>query len=168
MTATQGVVRVRQDGQTATFQVHDRATLAQSHAFRRKAEQLLDGGAGCFRIDLRHCTHIDSTFLGTLLYLKRRLDEKAPGGFVLVSPSRQAGCILEQMGVDEILAVIEADEPSDDRWEELGAGNEDMNNVKANVSQAHEELAQLPGPAGQIFRNVMRCLSRAEEQDERP
>jgi len=47
------------------------AGWAHGMALRGYAEQAFAAGATGLRIDLRHCTYMDSTFLGTLLFLKR-------------------------------------------------------------------------------------------------
>ena len=45
------------------------AGMAQSLPMRRHAERLIATGTDAVRVDLRDCTHADSTFLGTLLGL---------------------------------------------------------------------------------------------------
>jgi hypothetical protein len=55
---------------------------------------------------------------------------------------------------------VQADEPAEG-WMELGVVPDDVAACKRNVVEAHQELATLPGSAGEPFREVMRCLSRA-------
>src|SRR4051794_22787763 len=162
--AVQGVVRVHRADQTVTFRVEDRATMAQSPALRRCAEQNLASGARVVHVDLRHCTYLDSTFLGTLLCLKRDMDRRGQGEFALVSPSPQCSRLFQQMGVVEIFPVVTADELPPGAWADLSGGADDVNALKGNVMQAHQELARLPGAAGAAFQGVVRCMSQAEKE----
>jgi len=151
-----------------TFRVEDRATMAQSPALRRCAEQNLASGARVVHVDLRHCTYLDSTFLGTLLCLKRDIDRRGQGEFALVSPSPQCSRLFQQMGVAEIFPVVTADELPPTAWADLSGGAEDVNALKGNVMQAHQELARLPGAAGAAFQGVARCMSQAQVKEGKP
>ena len=50
---------------TITVQIEGQATMHRSPSVRRFAEQCLTGGMMVLYVDLRHCTHMDSTFLVT-------------------------------------------------------------------------------------------------------
>jgi anti-anti-sigma factor len=160
MTAPHDIVRVHQHDQTITFRVEERARMAQGLAVRRFAERGLAGGVTALRVDLRHCTFMDSTFLGTLLYLKRAIDRRGQGEFALVCPSPQCRGLLQQMGVADLFPVVPAEEPAALDWTELTCSAADAEAFRRNVVQAHQELASLPGPAGEPFREVARCLAQ--------
>src|SRR5579862_6413419 len=87
LSATHGTLKVHCDDKTLTFQPDGRATMHQSLPLRQRAEQALAAGVQAVRVDLRRCTYMDSTFLGTLLFLYRTMAPKGPGAFALVSPS---------------------------------------------------------------------------------
>jgi anti-anti-sigma factor len=160
MAEPQGTVRVRRHGQAVTFHVEGRATAAVGLPLRRCAEQALAGGATSLRFDLRRCTHMDSTFLGTLLYLKRAIGRGGQGEVALVCPSPQCGRILEGMGLADVFPAVSAEEAEVSDCTELIEDMQDVKGFKRNVIQAHEELASLPGPAGEQFRAVVRCLAQ--------
>ena len=159
MAEPQGTVRVRRQGQAVIFHVAGRATAVLGLPLRRSAEQALAAGAGALRFDLRRCTHMDSTFLGTLLCLKRRL-EQGGGELVLISPSPQCCRVLQQMGVEGLFPVRQEEEPATDDWTELCGDMQDVEGFRCNVAHAHEELASLEGPAGAQFREVVRSLAQ--------
>jgi anti-anti-sigma factor len=152
MTIPQGVVRVRQHGQTLTFQVKGRATMQQSPSVRRFTEHCCAHGTNAVWVDLRHCTHMDSTFLGTLLVLKRAVEQQEQGKFALISPSPQCCRVLQHMGLDEFFSIVTEQEPEASDWTELKSESDDLTAFKRNVVQAHQELARLEGPAGESFR----------------
>ena len=66
------------------FRIVGRVTCHHCPAMRQFAEQAL--GATRIRVDLQACTHFDSTFLGTLLFLRRPAKDAAPRSVVLVTP----------------------------------------------------------------------------------
>jgi anti-anti-sigma factor len=147
------------------FEVRGRGTITQSAPLRRKAGELLTAADNALRVDLRHCTYMDSTFLGTLLYLKR-LAESLGGRLALSSPSPACRDELRQMGLDQVLPVVEAPEPPAEQMQALDTGESDVELFKRNLVQAHQELAHLPGPSGAPFREVAARLTQ-EWQTER-
>lgn len=167
MAAPQGIVRVYQHDQTITFQVEGRATMHQSPLVRRFAEQCLAAGATVLRMDLRHCTLMDSTFLGTLLFLKRMIDRQGQSEFALISPSPQCCRLLQQMRLDKVFPMVTVEEPAASAWTELKSTPEDINVFKRNVVQAHQELARLEGPAGETFRELADQLARELESEKK-
>jgi anti-anti-sigma factor len=166
MTAPQGTLRMQQQAQTITFQVEGCVRMPQGLALRRFAEQCLAANMTVFRIDLRLCTYMDSTFLGTLLFLHRTIARGGEGALFLVAPSPQCAQLLRQMGLDNVFATARATEPATGTWTELSGAPDDAEAFKRTVVQAHEELATLPGAAGEAFRAVTRCLGeeRAAEK----
>ncbi len=166
MAIPQGTVRYHQQGLTVTFRVEGRATMANSVPLRRCAERLLGEGSNQVRVDLRDCNYMDSTFLGTLLTINKAL-EKTQGHLTLIAPSLACSRILDQMGLTDILPA-QAD-PLDPQagWTDVGDAA-DPGALKRNVVQAHEELASLPGPAGEQFKAVVRCLAEASKVEKPP
>ncbi|HEV8716760.1 MAG TPA: STAS domain-containing protein [Candidatus Binatia bacterium] len=167
MVAPQSIVRVHQYDQTLTFQVEGRATMHQSLLIRRFAEQCLAGRTTVLGVDLRHCTHMDSTFLGTLVFLRRAVNQQGQGEFTLISPSPECCRLLQQMGLEKIFPIVAVEELAASTWTELKSELEDTKVFKRNVVQAHQELAHLEGPAGEIFRELADSLAR-ELESEKP
>ena len=161
MSAPQGILRVRQDGRTVSFQVEGQATVLQGLTLRRFAEQYLATDVTCLRVELRRCTWMDSTFVGTLLLLWRALERREQGEFVLVSPSPESRRLLRQMGIDKICSFRD-EELSADGWADVEHSPQGEDEFRCNVLQAHQELAELPGPTGETFRQVVRCVNASK------
>lgn len=142
---------------TVIFRVVGRGTMCQSAALRRKAEQSLDQGVRRLLVDLRDCTYFDSTFLGTLLTLKRAAAEHGGTEFGLVAPSPACRRLLAQMQMDryfpQVETVCEPHEAS-----EL-CTDYDPGAFKWAVVCAHQELASLEGPEGASFRPLAERLA---------
>ena len=160
MAAPQAVVRVRQNDQSLELQVVGWGTMRQSLCVRRCAEQALARGVQDLRVDLRRCSYMDSTFLGTLLCLQRAAQRLEGRRFTLVSPSPDCCRLLRQLGVDDFFATEVRDDPAPEDWAELTAERDSACAFNQNVLQAHEELANLGGTAGQVFGPVARQLRR--------
>jgi anti-anti-sigma regulatory factor len=163
MTA-QDVVCVHRQGSTVTFRIQGRGTMANSLPLRRFAEQCLAGGATVLRVDLRHAVYLDSTFIGTLLFLKRTACARGAGEFTILSPSPECEKLFKQLGLDGVFTRV-AEEPDPGPWTDLCGDTQDVGAVKGTVVQAHRELADLPGQAGEPFRAVVRCLERETPPD---
>jgi len=166
MATQRGMVRVHQHDQTITFQLEGQATMQQSPAVRRFAEQCLTGGATALAVDLRRCTHMDSTFLGTLLFLKRLVEHGEQSNFVVISPSPRCRQLLQEMRLEKIFPIVDGEEPAASAWRELPGGREDVMAFKRNVVQAHQELGRLEGPAGETFRELADQLAQELESQE--
>ncbi len=163
MAAAQGVVRYHQKERELTFRVEGRATMAHALPMRRHAERTIEQGANRVRIDLRDCTYMDSTFLGTILTLQRALDRRG-GNLTLITPSAPCSRILHEMGLGDVLPA-RAEEPDPEaKWTELVCNPDTSGMFRANLTQAHQELANLPGPAGEQFKAAVRCLTDAEQK----
>jgi|GEM_PF-1230960 len=141
--------------------VEGRGTAHACPALREWIESELATGCDDVRIDLAHCTHLDSTFVGTLIFLAKRAQLKGCR-LVLAHPSAECQQVLKQMCVQSLFAADCADrgsrvtDASEVVWSEL-SGDINPNNwrsFKQNVVQAHEELAGVPGPLSDRFRQI--------------
>lgn len=159
MATPQGIVRVCEDASTVTFQVSGWGKMDMSLPIRRFAEKAIGAGARVVRFDLRECSYIDSTFLGTLLILKRAA-EKSSAEFRLLSPSEECRKLLHQLGVMEVFRCASCDESAGTSWTELARTMDDTGAFHHNVAQAHRELAELGGTARETFEPVARCLEK--------
>jgi len=167
MATQQGRVRVQQHEDRVTFQLEGQGAMHHSPSVRRFAEQSLAGGMMALYVDLRHCTHMDSTFLGTLLFLKRLVERREEGKFALLSPSPQCRRLLQQMGLDKVFAITNMEEPATSVWTDLQSEPTDITTFKRNVVQAHQELGRLEGPTGETFRELASGLAGELESEER-
>ena len=160
MSAPANIVRFHQEGGTVSFKVDGRGTMQQCSSLRRQAEACITAGALRINVDLRDCAYMDSTFLGTLIFLDKHLRQRQ-GRFSLIAPSQACTKLLRQMGLDEYMdEQADAVSPTTG-WSELPTGGSDGQTMRRTVEQAHQELAALPGKAGAQFDEVMRCLNRA-------
>ncbi len=162
MTTTSCVIRYHQRDQTLTVHIAGRATLVFGLPVRHLSERAIASGVRLIQFDLRDCSHLDSTMLGTLLSIKKAL-ARVDGVLMLIAPSAACSKILYQMGLSELLPI--QDKPLDNNatWIQLDPDCTDTRSFKRNVVQAHEELAELPGHSGEQFKAVVQTMKKAEE-----
>jgi anti-anti-sigma factor len=163
MAAPQGMLRAHQGEQCVLFRVEGRALMDLGMALRRCGEQGLARGATSLLVDLRQCAFMDSTFLGTLLFLKRAVERRPCGRFALVAPSQECCQLFEQMGIAEVFAMATGDELGVVDCTTFEAAMDDVKAFQLNVVQAHVELAKLPGGAAEPFKKVARMLRQEME-----
>lgn len=160
MAAPKDVVRVCQHEHTITLLIDGWGTMSQSYAIRQLIETCLCHGLTTIRFDLRHCTYMDSTFLGTLLSLKKHIERRGAGALQLVSPSPESLQLLRKMSMDGLFTIVIEDEPAEGVVGELGHVCCDADTLRHNIVDVHRELANLPGPAGAPFRVMVQGLER--------
>ena len=155
------MIRAHDEPTVLTLVVEGPATMAESPAVSEAASDALLRGARSVRLDLRDCTTIDSTFSGTLLSLKRRLEGDG-GSLTLVSPSARVLDLLEKMGLEDFYRIEQA-EPLDDPGTEVPLMRPGPERLSGMIVDAHEQLARISGPAGDTFRTVVEEM-RSEER----
>jgi anti-anti-sigma regulatory factor len=140
--------------------------MQQAPAVRAMAERAIVVGAGYVHIDLRRCGYMDSTFIGTLLFLNKAAARRGPDGFAVVSPSEPCRKLIEKMGLADYCPMIDEAELPAGSWTELATDDdEDPLVFKRCVVHAHQELADVPGPTGTTFRGVAQAMSQELEAD---
>jgi anti-anti-sigma factor len=149
---------VQQLDHDVVLRVEGRGTMQQSATVRRFGERCLSTDRGTFRLDLSNCSYLDSTFLGTLLYLQRKHGQQATGRFGIIDPSPECTRLLQQMGIEELLSVVCHSGHTEMTWVPLTPEVQDSCVLRAQVMQAHRELAAVPGACGEQFRAVAACL----------
>lgn len=139
-------------------------TAIQAPAVVRCAQSLLADGITALALDLGACTHMDSTFLGTLIALNRSAARITGGSFTVAQPSAQCLRELTHTALHKVLHIGEV-APLDAPWSPLSCGKPEMDSFKRSVVAAHQELAALPGATGAAFKNVAARLAEEMESD---
>jgi anti-anti-sigma factor len=163
MASPRGTIRVCQSEQKTVFHIEGWAQMDLGLALRRAAEQGLAQGTTSLLVDLRQCEYMDSTFMGTLLYLKRAADRRSNIRFALIAPSQPCCQLLEQMGLLDVFPAASCEEIPGEESKPLCRDISDVEAFQRNVLQAHEELACLPGKAAEPFKKLARMM--AQEMD---
>jgi anti-anti-sigma factor len=157
-------------GSTVVIRVRGRAQADLCPALRRFCEDTLSGRCSEVRVDLQHCGHFDSTFLGTLLHLRKCLQHGGRKSVTLVQPSTECQELLQRMGAARLFPVAAEAPPADDAdWVHLAedtAGRASLS-FKRNVVEAHQELAEVDGPLGERYRMIAEMAAQDLESAQR-
>jgi anti-anti-sigma regulatory factor len=163
-------IRASQWGDALELQVEGRGTMQQCPGLRRWVEARLARGARSIRVDLSRCSHLDSTFVGTLLVLNRRLVAAGGGPIVLSVPSAASAKVLAQMHVQEQF-LLSTEPPGPRQWQEelpVEANVATSYGFKQNVVEAHQELGRMEGPNAAQFRELAEQMAAELPPPKRP
>lgn len=153
-----------------------RGTFVNSPVIKQIAEPYIEEGGHTVVIDLEACTGIDSTFMGTLAGLARRL-MPIGGSVQIATPTDRARAALESLGLD---ALLDIEPPSTDwrgKTEEIRKnlnGSEDSAKRLQGIEQArhvldsHLTLSELSEDNANKFKGVTETLKdEIERQNDR-
>jgi anti-sigma B factor antagonist len=85
--------------------VQGKGSSTNSTALRDFAKEMIQRGAREFIVDLRNCTAMDSTFMGTLAGISLRLREMGEGCLSVVNPNERNAEALCSLGLDQLFNV---------------------------------------------------------------
>lgn len=81
-----------------------RGSFVNSAILKGLAEQYIDAGGRLVVIDLDMCAGVDSTFMGTMAGIARRLMPLG-GALQVATPSERARAALETLGLDALMEI---------------------------------------------------------------
>lgn len=159
----------------------NRGSFINSPTLKSLAESYLNDGGTCVVVDLEVCPGVDSTFMGTLAALARKM--LAAGGRAMVaSPTQRARAAMENLGLDMLMEI----DPPHPFWEnDMQARREQLVEVDAeagetetaplnevdrsrHVLEAHQTLRSMNEKNDQTFGYVCETLEeglKRKEQD---
>ena len=165
--AAQGLIRACLCDRSVTFQVQGQVTMQQCPAIRQFADTCFANCITHVYIDLCGCSYVDSTFLGTMVYLKRTASA-AGGQFALINPSNECQQFIRQTHLDGVFPVLKVSDCVDGVWTELKGAPADLAVFQRGVVQAHQELAEVPGRCGETFRPLADRMTRELQVQSKP
>lgn len=142
---------------------------------KQVAEPYMADGGRLIVIDLEDCTGIDSTFMGTLAGLARRLMPMG-GSVQVVSPTDRTRAALESLGLDALLDIEPPESPWRGKMEEIRKKlnpAEDMSVRLQGLDQArhvldsHLTLSELSQDNADKFRGVTETLKDEIKRQEK-
>ncbi|XBD75018.1 STAS domain-containing protein [Akkermansia massiliensis] len=92
-----------------------RGSFANSPTVKSLGDDYIASGGRLIVIDLETCSGIDSTFMGTLAGLSRRL-LPIGGSVQIASPSERCLSALESLGLDALLSIEPPTAPWRGKW----------------------------------------------------
>ena len=109
-------------------------------------------------VDLSRCLYMDSTFIGLLVAIDRRLQKGAAGRLHVMQPSRECLDLFAQLGLQDFLVIDREMTPPPDDMQELATG---PGRPGADfVLRAHEALMETSEEARRKFGLLREELER--------
>ena len=117
-------------------------------------------------VDLSGCDYLDSTFLGCLVEMQRRLTKTpaAPGmngpRFVVSAPAEKVKKLLSPTKLDGVLKTTAEPPQLAGAWVELPATDPASPDLIRHVMECHRRLAELGGPQQAAFAAIADNIER--------
>ena len=154
------------------FRVEGRGTMRESRPAAEFVTQALAANpAPTVAVDLSACDHLDSTFLGCLVEMQRRVTKPAGAAaavaapmmgprFVVSAPAERVKKLLSPTKLDVVLKTTA--EPPQVSGEYVVLPPEDPANpdVARHVMACHRRLAELGGPQHAAFAAIADSIER--------
>jgi anti-anti-sigma regulatory factor len=147
------------------LRIEGRAMADVCPALRSFCEAHLDSERPTLFVDLCGCNFFDSTFLGTLLCLQKLHGRPGGPSVVLVAPSETCEQALRRMSAHLLFPFAsraEHEPPAPAAWKQVAGTGADRATLEfqQQVVDAHNELATVPGPLGDLYRPIARLAER--------
>ncbi|MEM7385966.1 MAG: STAS domain-containing protein [Verrucomicrobiota bacterium] len=147
------------------FRVEGRGTHGNAGNLRDCAYREIDQGKRTFIIDLEECSMMDSTFMGTLSGIARKLVPFS-GRLEIINANERNAQLLENLG----LTMMEGVALNENHWRDLGIevsdkldrlngeGSIESHQRAELILEAHQSLAEI-NPANRVrFKDVLHYL----------
>jgi anti-anti-sigma factor len=166
MGAACSVIQGCREGDVARLRVTGRAVAHQCPAGRQFAVDAVPSGARRVLVELSECEYSDSTFMGTLLQIRKAADQCGQTTLCLVSPSPEFLATLQTMGLKRLFQLSDEVLPREGAWRELCVEQPGTRSLdfKENVVAAHRELSEASETCAQRYRLILEEATKELEQ----
>ena len=113
-----------------------------------------------FVIDLTETDSIDSTNLGLLARLAKRMQALDPRRITIVSNRTDINSVLNSMALDEVFDIVEDTCLETDATQEVPQEDTDRETLAHTLIEAHRALMDLNERNREMFRDVVASLER--------
>lgn len=154
------------------IKLEGRATFACSVDFKRLLTEAHEAGAKRFVINLSACQIMDSTFLGMLSGLGRRISsedlppEKRP--IELLNPTERVSDLIDNLGVSDLFHIMHCDEANPTTYDESYESGEETSKIDMtrNCLEAHQILMDLNPDNVTKFKDVAKYFEEEVKKAE--
>jgi anti-anti-sigma regulatory factor len=159
MSAVATRILVAAEGDRAWFRVIGRATFAVANDFRAAEEALLKRGCRRFTVDLEPCDTLDSTFIGMMAGLARRLRGTAGGRVELANPSERLRHQIGGLGILPMFTLIEG-EAGAQEFQAVEPQGRDKVELTRTSLEAHQTLMAVNPDNVAKFKDVAEFMAQ--------
>ena len=151
------IVQVARQDKTVYVQVIGRGSFQNASHVKNFCEETIRGGGEDFIVDLRECSYLDSTFLGTLAGVGLKLRSSGKGSLQVVNASARNTELIQNLGLDRLFRfqLQSVDLPA---VAPLGGRPADKAETGATMLEAHETLMRVDERNVPKFKDVVAYL----------
>lgn len=163
-----GVVLGGDSHGVALLKVVGAGSFEHSFALRQYCDSFIQCGNKRLVVDLRECTYLDSTFLGTLASPALKL-KKTGGELQVAGASPRVAEAIRTLGLDRLFECVESPPPYDTAaLRPLASGVPERETIGELLLQAHRTLLQCDPKNAPKFQDLVAYLGAELGRRDRP
>lgn len=147
-----------ESGPEVWIRVEGRGSFQNSPALKEFSKRLIDQGRHHFIVDLKNCTAMDSTFMGTLAGLAIRLRDVDAGGLWVVNCNERNADLLDGLGLTPLFSDKPLPRAASGEFGEAVHHAADKAATRAVMHEAHDACIAADPRNAEKFKEVMEHL----------
>ena len=152
-------VLVAREADVAYIQVNGRGSFQNAGHLKGFYSEVIKEGAQRFVIDLKNCTYLDSTFLGTMTGLGLKLKDSPQGRLQIINASTRNLELMQNLGLDRLFHIqVSGLDYKPEDMHEVDKQHESKTNTGETMLEAHELLMQWDERNVAKFKDVVDYL----------
>lgn len=153
---------VGQAGNTAYIKVQGRGSFKNAPSVKGYAVHIQDQGVPRLVIDLKECTHMDSTFMGVMAGLSMERRRRNLSKITIRHVNTRNSELLEQLGLDRLLDMPSESQPdaTPPDLDRLKASPLEKQEMTRTMLDAHQNLVEIDAENSAKFEDVITFLRR--------
>jgi len=146
---------------TVWVRVEGKGSFLNSTGLKEFAKEMINRGFREFAIDLKNCTVMDSTFMGTLAGVALRLRELGQGNLRVTNLNERNSDLLSNLGLDQLF-IIEPRNTAPDlaTGTPLAGAAPDKVTQAQTMLEAHEACVEANEANAAKFKDVLEYLKQ--------
>ena len=146
---------------TVWVRVEGKGSFLNSTGLKEFSKEMINRGFREFAIDLKNCTVMDSTFMGTLAGVALRLRELGQGSLRVTNLNERNSDLLNNLGLDQLFILESLNSaPETATQTPLAASAPDKTTQARTMLEAHEACVEANEANAAKFKDVLEYLKQ--------
>jgi anti-anti-sigma regulatory factor len=146
---------------TVWVRVEGKGSFLNSTGLKEFAKEMINRGFREFAVDLKNCTVMDSTFMGTLAGVALRLRELGQGNLRVTNLNERNNDLLSNLGLDQLFIIeVRHSAPEAATQTALAAAAPDKTTQAQTMLEAHEACVEANEANAAKFKDVLEYLKQ--------
>jgi len=146
---------------TVWVRVEGKGSFLNSTGLKEFTKEMINRGFREFAIDLKNCTVMDSTFMGTLAGVALRLRELGQGNLRVTNLNERNSDLLSNLGLDQLFVIEPRNSaPEAAAQTPLAASAPDKTTQAQTMLEAHEACVEANEANAAKFKDVLEYLKQ--------